>query len=83
MKYVTLTIFESPNQRYELFSVEYIGNVNYIKNKEFDDCDQMTLLLAIEAFNNLVICDDKHKNISRIISGINSHTLKVCFTYCI
>ncbi|KAJ6737356.1 HISTONE ACETYLTRANSFERASE [Salix viminalis] len=55
---------------------EYSGDVDYIKNREHDDCDSMmTLLLARDPSKSLVICPDKRGNIARFISGINNHTL--------
>ncbi|GFY87545.1 similar to TRITHORAX-RELATED PROTEIN 5 [Actinidia rufa] len=55
---------------------EYTGDVDYIINRENDDCDSMmTLLLAKDhPSNSLVICPDKRGNIARFISGINNHT---------
>jgi hypothetical protein len=54
---------------------EYTGDVDYIKNRENDDCDSMmTLLLATDSANSLVICPDKRGNIARFINGINNHT---------
>ncbi|XP_027339201.1 probable Histone-lysine N-methyltransferase ATXR5 isoform X1 [Abrus precatorius] len=54
---------------------EYTGDVDYIKNRERDDCDSMmTLLLASDPCEGLVICADKRGNIARFISGINNHT---------
>ncbi|KAJ4952645.1 hypothetical protein NE237_029477 [Protea cynaroides] len=54
---------------------EYTGDVDYIKNREHDDCDSMmTLLLAKGPSNSLVICPDKRGNIARFINGINNHT---------
>ncbi|XVF61107.1 hypothetical protein PTKIN_Ptkin08bG0102400 [Pterospermum kingtungense] len=56
---------------------EYTGDVDYIKNRENDDCDSMmTLLLATEPSKSLVICPDKRGNIARFINGINNHTLE-------
>ncbi|KAF9681752.1 hypothetical protein SADUNF_Sadunf05G0035500 [Salix dunnii] len=55
---------------------EYSGDVDYIKNREHDDCDSMmTLLLARDPSKGLVICPDKRGNIARFINGINNHTL--------
>lgn len=55
---------------------EYAGDVDYIKNREKDDCDSMmTLLLASDSSKNLVVCADKLGNISRFVSGINNHTV--------
>ncbi|KAK2391146.1 putative Histone-lysine N-methyltransferase ATXR5 [Trifolium repens] len=57
------------------FIAEYTGDVDYLKKRESDDCDSMmTLLLAAEGANSLVICADKRGNIARFISGINNHT---------
>ncbi|XP_043723027.1 probable Histone-lysine N-methyltransferase ATXR5 [Telopea speciosissima] len=54
---------------------EYTGDIDYIKNREHDDCDSMmTLLLAKIPANSLVICPDKRGNIARFINGINNHT---------
>ncbi|KAF8082830.1 hypothetical protein N665_0805s0003 [Sinapis alba] len=53
---------------------EYTGDVDYLKNREKDDCDSiMTLLLSEDPSKSLVICPDKCGNISRFISGINNH----------
>ncbi|KAG2309971.1 hypothetical protein Bca52824_021528 [Brassica carinata] len=53
---------------------EYAGDVDYLKNREKDDCDSiMTLLLSEDPSKSLVICPDKYGNISRFISGINNH----------
>ncbi|XVF14925.1 hypothetical protein REPUB_Repub09cG0103000 [Reevesia pubescens] len=55
---------------------EYTGDVDYIKNRENDDCDSMmTLLLATDPSKSLVICPDKRGNIARFINGINNHTV--------
>ncbi|KAL7612771.1 probable Histone-lysine N-methyltransferase ATXR5 [Lactuca sativa] len=52
---------------------EYIGDVDYIKNRQLDDCDSMmTLLLASDPSKSLVICPDKRGNIARFINGINN-----------
>ncbi|XP_050204278.1 probable Histone-lysine N-methyltransferase ATXR5 [Mercurialis annua] len=57
------------------FITEYTGDVDYIRNREHDDCDSlMTLLLAKDSSKSLVICPDKRGNIARFISGINNHT---------
>lgn len=58
------------------FLAEYTGDVDYIKNRENDDCDSMmTLLLAMNPSKSLVICPDKRGNIARFINGINNHSL--------
>ena len=58
------------------FIAEYTGDVDYIENREHDDCDSMmTLLLANDPSKSLVICPDKRGNIVRFINGINNHTL--------
>ncbi|KMT09199.1 hypothetical protein BVRB_6g133010 [Beta vulgaris subsp. vulgaris] len=57
------------------FIAEYTGDVDFIKNRERDDCDSlMTLLLTTDPSNSLVICPDKRGNIARFVSGINNHT---------
>ncbi|KAM7467658.1 hypothetical protein LguiB_015220 [Lonicera macranthoides] len=54
---------------------EYIGDVDYLKNREDDNGDSMmTLLSAAESSKCLVICPDKRSNIARFINGINNHT---------
>lgn len=54
---------------------EYVGDVDYLKNRENDDGDSMmTLLSAADPSKSLVICPDKHSNIARFINGINNHT---------
>ncbi|KAL2540283.1 Histone-lysine N-methyltransferase ATXR6 [Abeliophyllum distichum] len=54
---------------------EYVGEVDYLKNRENDDGDSMmTLLCAADPSKSLVICPDKHSNIARFINGINNHT---------
>ncbi|XP_009597715.1 probable Histone-lysine N-methyltransferase ATXR5 [Nicotiana tomentosiformis] len=54
---------------------EYTGEVDYIRNRQEDDCDSMmTLLLARDPSRSLVICPDKRGNITRFINGINNHT---------
>ncbi|KAJ4726699.1 histone-lysine N-methyltransferase ATXR6 [Melia azedarach] len=54
---------------------EYIGEVDYLKNRENDDGDStMTLLYAEDPSQSLVICPYKHGNIARFINGINNHT---------
>ncbi|CAL5344599.1 unnamed protein product [Camellia sinensis] len=56
---------------------DYTGDVDYITNREHDDCDSMmTLLLAKDPSNNLLICPDKRRNIARFINGVNNHTLR-------
>ncbi|CAN8298907.1 unnamed protein product [Cochlearia groenlandica] len=56
------------------FIAEYAGDVDYLHNREKDDCDSiMTLLLSEDPSKTLVICPDKYGNISRFISGINNH----------
>ncbi|XP_068662770.1 probable Histone-lysine N-methyltransferase ATXR5 isoform X2 [Aristolochia californica] len=54
---------------------EYTGDVDYLVNRENDDCDSMmTLLLSTDSSKSLVICPDKRGNIARFINGINNHT---------
>ncbi|XWS48602.1 hypothetical protein CRYUN_Cryun13aG0091000 [Craigia yunnanensis] len=52
---------------------EYVGDVDYLKNREHDDGDSMmTLLHASNPSKSLVICPDKHGNIARFVNGINN-----------
>lgn len=54
---------------------EYVGDVDYLTNRENDDCDSMmTLLSAENPSDSLVICPDKRGNIARFINGINNYT---------
>ncbi|XP_042378180.1 histone-lysine N-methyltransferase ATXR6-like [Zingiber officinale] len=54
---------------------EYVGDVDYLKNREHDDGDSMmTLLSAEDPSKSLVICPDQRSNIARFINGINNHT---------
>ncbi|KAK1571684.1 hypothetical protein Q3G72_021303 [Acer saccharum] len=56
---------------------EYVGDVDYLRNRENDDGDSiMTLLYSAKPSKNLVICPYKHSNIARFISGINNHTME-------
>lgn len=53
---------------------EYVGDVDFLKNRENDDGDSMmTLLTAAEPSKSLVICPDKRSNIARFVNGINNH----------
>ncbi|KAG8390433.1 hypothetical protein BUALT_Bualt01G0082900 [Buddleja alternifolia] len=53
---------------------EYVGDVDYLRNREHDDGDSMmTLLTASNPSKSLVICPDKHSNVARFINGINNH----------
>lgn len=59
---------------------EYVGDVDYLKNREADDGDSMmTLLSTNDLSKDLVICPDKRSNIARFINGINNHTPYVLF----
>ncbi|KAL7090588.1 hypothetical protein ACP275_12G050900 [Erythranthe tilingii] len=56
---------------------EFAGDVDYIRNREEDDCDSMmTLLSSADPSKSLVACADRLGNISRFISDINNHTTK-------
>ncbi|XP_071712965.1 probable Histone-lysine N-methyltransferase ATXR5 [Rutidosis leptorrhynchoides] len=56
------------------FIAEYTGDVDYIKNRDQDDCNSlMTLLLTSDPDKSLVICPDKRGNIARFFNGINNH----------
>nr|XP_017251377.1 PREDICTED: probable Histone-lysine N-methyltransferase ATXR5 [Daucus carota subsp. sativus] len=57
------------------FITEYVGDVDYVKNREEDECDSlMTLLVNKDASRSLLICPDKRANIARFISGINNRS---------
>ncbi|XP_022737685.1 histone-lysine N-methyltransferase ATXR6-like [Durio zibethinus] len=52
---------------------EYVGDVDFLKNREHDDGDSMmTLLHASNPSKSLVICPDKRGNIARFVNGINN-----------
>ncbi|KAK7293749.1 hypothetical protein RJT34_16622 [Clitoria ternatea] len=54
---------------------EYVGDVDFLKNRENDDGDSiMTLISASDPSQTLVICPDKRSNIARFINGINNYT---------
>lgn len=54
---------------------EYVGDVDYLKNREKDEGDSMmTLLSTGDPSTTLVVCPDKRSNIARFINGINNHT---------
>ncbi|XP_021760679.1 histone-lysine N-methyltransferase ATXR6 [Chenopodium quinoa] len=54
---------------------EYVGDVDYLWNRENDDGDSMmTLLSATNPSQSLVVCPDKRSNIARFINGINNYT---------
>ncbi|KAJ1277630.1 hypothetical protein BS78_04G018300 [Paspalum vaginatum] len=54
---------------------EYVGDVDYLRNREHDNGDSMmTLLSAAAPSRSLVICPDRRSNIARFINGINNHT---------
>ncbi|KAK9724848.1 hypothetical protein RND81_05G102700 [Saponaria officinalis] len=54
---------------------EYVGDVDYLQNRENDDGDSMmTLLSADHPSQSLVVCPDKRSNIARFINGINNYT---------
>ncbi|XP_075495434.1 histone-lysine N-methyltransferase ATXR6-like [Primulina tabacum] len=54
---------------------EYVGDVDYLTNRQHDGGDSiMTLLTASNPSKSLVICPDKRSNIARFINGINNHT---------
>ncbi|XP_062120055.1 histone-lysine N-methyltransferase ATXR6 [Humulus lupulus] len=56
---------------------EYVGDVDFLKNRENDDGDSMmTLLSAANSSKSLVVCPDKRSNIARFINGINNHSLE-------
>ncbi|XP_062217239.1 histone-lysine N-methyltransferase ATXR6-like [Phragmites australis] len=54
---------------------EYVGDVDFLRNREHDDGDSMmTLLSASSPARSLVICPDRRSNIARFVNGINNHT---------
>ncbi|KMT15966.1 hypothetical protein BVRB_3g051490 [Beta vulgaris subsp. vulgaris] len=54
---------------------EYVGDVDYLRNRENDDGDSMmTLLSASNPSQSLVVCPDKRSNIARFVNGINNYT---------
>ncbi|KAL2921776.1 Histone-lysine N-methyltransferase ATXR6 [Bienertia sinuspersici] len=54
---------------------EYVGDVDYLSNRESDDGDSMmTLLCASNPSQSLVVCPDKRSNIARFVNGINNYT---------
>ncbi|KAM3341994.1 histone-lysine N-methyltransferase ATXR6-like [Capsicum galapagoense] len=49
---------------------EYVGDVDYLNNREADDGDSMmTLLSTNDTSKDLVICPDKRNNIARFINN--------------
>lgn len=71
----SFTVQADANIKDMTFIAEFAGDVDYLENRENDDCDSMmTLLLTSDPSKRLVICSDKRGNISRFISGINNHT---------
>jgi hypothetical protein len=50
---------------------EYVGDVDYLRNREHDDGDSMMALLSASApFRSLVICPNRRSNVVRFINGI-------------
>ena len=50
---------------------EYVGDVDYLRNREHDDGDSMMALLPASApFRSLIICPDRRSNVVRFINGI-------------
>ncbi|XP_025828556.1 probable Histone-lysine N-methyltransferase ATXR5 [Panicum hallii] len=69
------TVQADANIKDMTFIAEFAGDVDYLENRENDDCDcLMTLLLTADPSQRLVISPDKRGNISRFMSGINNHT---------
>jgi len=53
---------------------EYVGDVDYLRNREHDDGDSMMALLSASApFRSLVICPNRRSNVVRFINGIINH----------
>ncbi|WCJ27598.1 Histone-lysine N-methyltransferase ATXR6 [Euphorbia peplus] len=56
---------------------EYVGDVDFLTNRENDEGDSMmTLLSAANPSQSLVICPDKRGNIARFINGINNYSME-------
>ena len=55
---------------------EYVGDVDFLRNREHDDGDSMMTLLSAAYCRHaaLSICPDRRSNIARFINGINNHT---------
>ncbi|KAM3220293.1 histone-lysine N-methyltransferase ATXR5-like [Capsicum annuum] len=57
------------NKRLDIIT-EYVGDVDYLNNREADDGDSaMTLLSTNDTSKDIVICPDKHSNIARFINN--------------
>ena len=75
MPIFSFTVQADANIKVMTFAAEFAGDVDYLENRENDDCDcLMTLLLTPYPSQRLVICPDKCGNISRFMSGIDNHT---------
>lgn len=52
---------------------EYVGDVDYARNRIFDQNDSiMDLLRTTRSKTSLVICPEKYGNLARFLSGINN-----------
>ena len=73
--FLSFTVQADANIKDMTLIAEFAGDVDYLEKRENDDCDSlMTLLWTADPSQRLVICPDKHGNISRFMSGINNHT---------
>ena len=75
MPIFSFTVQADANIKVMTFAAEFAWDVDYLENRENDDCDcLMTLLLTPDPSQRLVICPDRCGNISRFMSSINDHT---------
>ena len=73
--FLSFTVQADANSKDITFIAQFAGDVDYLENRENDDCGcLMTLLLTADLSQRLVICPDKCGNISRFMSGIDNHT---------
>ena len=56
---------------------EYVGEVDYARNRVFDENDSiMDLLRTTRSSTSLVICPESRGNLARFLSGINNYKSK-------
>jgi [histone H3]-lysine27 N-methyltransferase len=60
---------------------EYVGDVDFLVNRECDNGDSILTLLLLLPFQSLVICPDKRSNIAHFVNGINNHTKYVSIIF--
>jgi len=74
MPIFSFTVQADANIKVMTFAAEFAWDVDYLENRENDDCDcLMTLLWKVDPSQRLVICPDKRGNISHFMSGIDKH----------